>query len=165
MKQQPHVRQADAGSTSQVHLHVDPNGLSNVLNKSPNGHHVRSNAPIATHTEPGLHHHYPSRNNTHPGNKPLPRLPRALVISGLENASTSSQRALAQVLAEKQILFDTPPDGRGHQVGQTDPDADEYEGVWNLPEGFIAVYVCPIDPRERPNIHNSLVRFDLFLRR
>ncbi|KAJ7495905.1 hypothetical protein B0H11DRAFT_877413 [Mycena galericulata] len=67
--------------------------------------------------------------------------PRALVISGLENATVLSQRALTRVLAEKRVVLD-------------DEDGDE---VWNLPEGFIMVYVCPIDPHERPAIHKTLL--------
>jgi len=63
------------------------------------------------------------------------------VISGLENASMPAQRALSQVLSEKTIIL------------------DDYDGdwVWNLPKGFIVVYVCVADPRERPAIHKSLV--------
>lgn len=68
-------------------------------------------------------------------------LPRALVISGLENASLPSQRALLKVLSEKRVVL------------------DESEGnlVYNLPQGFIVVYVCAADPRERPAIHKTLV--------
>lgn len=69
-------------------------------------------------------------------------LPRAIVISGLENVSVPAQRALLKALSDKRITLE-------------DRDGD---WVWNLPEGFIVIYVCGADPRERPAIHNSLVR-------
>jgi hypothetical protein len=64
-------------------------------------------------------------------------LPKAIVFSGLEH-SAPAQRALLQVLAEKRV-------------------EDEVDGVCILPENFMAVYVCPVDPRERPKIHTALV--------
>ncbi|KIM45522.1 hypothetical protein M413DRAFT_442188 [Hebeloma cylindrosporum] len=67
-------------------------------------------------------------------------LPRALVVSGLENGSNSMQRAFSDVLSEKRVVLE----------GQED-------GVWNLPEGFITVYVCPWNARERPAIHKTLL--------
>ncbi|KAJ7187928.1 hypothetical protein C8R46DRAFT_878441 [Mycena filopes] len=71
--------------------------------------------------------------------------PRALVISGLEHATLQSQRAVTRVLAEKRVVLE-------------DEDGDEgYDEVWNLPDGFIMVYVCPVDPRERPAIHKTLL--------
>ncbi|KAJ6498982.1 hypothetical protein C8R45DRAFT_980564 [Mycena sanguinolenta] len=71
--------------------------------------------------------------------------PRALVISGLENATLPSQRALSRALAEKRVVLE-------------DEDGDEvYDEVWNLPDGFIMVYVCPLDARERPPIHKTLL--------
>jgi hypothetical protein len=71
------------------------------------------------------------------------------VISGLENATVQSQRALTRVLAEKRVVLE-------------DEDGDEgFDEVWNLPEGFIMVYVCPIDARERPAIHRTLVSYKL----
>ncbi|KAJ7693305.1 hypothetical protein B0H17DRAFT_1059662 [Mycena rosella] len=71
--------------------------------------------------------------------------PRALVICGLENATVPSQRALSRVLAEKRVILE-------------DEDGDEaFDEVWNLPDGFLMVYVCPIDARERPAIHKTLL--------
>ncbi|KAJ7647010.1 hypothetical protein FB45DRAFT_892081 [Roridomyces roridus] len=67
--------------------------------------------------------------------------PCALVISGLENATMPSQRALSTVLAERRVVLD-------------DEDGDE---VWNLPDGFIMIYVCPMDAHERPAIHKTLL--------
>ena len=102
------------------------------------------------------------------------------MLSGLEHAHILDQKALAQVLAEKRVVLEGRasqklPDlksGRlssgGRRQGSLDTkgtafddksqeDAD-YDGVWNTPEGFITVYVCPWNPRERPNIHKTLVR-------
>ena len=70
-------------------------------------------------------------------------LPSALVITGLEDAGVRSQRAFLKVLPEKRVILED----------------DEGEWVWNLPEGFIVVYVCVADPKERPAIHKSLVSF------
>jgi hypothetical protein len=121
---------------------MDITSLSNVAAKPPIGHHVRS-----THPGNSFHHHL-----HHPGNTSLPQLPHAIVISGLENTATSSQRALAQVLVEKRFFLDAPLDDLRPQ------DTRQETETWHLPDGFIAVYVCPINPRERPNIHNALVR-------
>ncbi|KAJ7072041.1 hypothetical protein C8F01DRAFT_1102300 [Mycena amicta] len=71
--------------------------------------------------------------------------PRAVVISGLENATLTSQRALTRALAERRVVLE-------------DEDGDEtYDEVWNLPDGFMIVYVCPFDGRERPPIDKTLL--------
>ena len=102
------------------------------------------------------------------------------MISGLEHAHVLDQKALAQVLSEKRVVLEGRPlqklpglksgklasvgRGRGSldnrstafdDEGQEDAD---YDGVWNIPEGFITIYVCPWNTRERPNIHKTLVR-------
>lgn len=69
-------------------------------------------------------------------------LPQALVISGLENASSTVQRSFSAVLGDKKVLLD---DKKGDG------------GEWMLPEGFICVYVCPWSARERPAIHKTLL--------
>lgn len=104
--------------------------------------------------------------------KQLTQLPQALVMSGLEHASFSVQRTLISVLAEKRVVIEGPrtnaalpnensksPEGI---AGMTSED-----GIWNLPDGFIAIYVCAWDARERPAIHKTLVSwfssiFDIF---
>jgi hypothetical protein len=48
-------------------------------------------------------------------------------------------------MTDNRITFDPAP-------------GSEAEQAWDLPHGFIVVCICPIDPRERPNIHHSLVR-------
>jgi hypothetical protein len=71
--------------------------------------------------------------------------PKALVMSGIEHASAQSQRALINMLNDRQVVL--------HKGG------DETPSVHNLPEGFILVYVCAADSRERPAIHKTLVSF------
>ncbi|KAF7315695.1 hypothetical protein MIND_00085100 [Mycena indigotica] len=71
--------------------------------------------------------------------------PRAVVISGLENATLTSQRALSRALAERRVVLE-------------DEDGDEtYDEVWNLADGFIIVYVCAFDAHERPPIDKTLL--------
>ncbi|KAF9022040.1 hypothetical protein BDZ89DRAFT_1070966 [Hymenopellis radicata] len=78
-------------------------------------------------------------------------LPNAIVVSGLEHASLPSQRALTRVLLDKRLIFDSHERGRSASAG------DDLDGVWNLPDNFFMVYVCPHDPRERPAIHKTLL--------
>lgn len=72
-------------------------------------------------------------------------LPKALVVSGLEHTEISAQRALTQVLTERRLVLENEQE---HDNGE----------VWNLPEDFIFVYVCPSDASDRPPILPGLVR-------
>ncbi|KAI0268733.1 hypothetical protein BC834DRAFT_866979 [Gloeopeniophorella convolvens] len=72
------------------------------------------------------------------------RIPTALVLSGLEHSSVPCHRALLRTLLENRVSLDGVSDGAR-------------PSVWLLPEDFILVYVCPFDPRERPDIHKSLL--------
>lgn len=86
----------------------------------------------------------------------LPTLPRALVVSGLEYASVGVQREFNRVLVDGSVVIEG-----SKCCGHHKPDEgsqDDLDGVWNLPDGFIVVYVCPWDSRERPKIHKTLVR-------
>jgi len=94
-----------------------------------------------------------SRLQTHPElnfdpNEPG-TLPQALVFSGLEEAPEVVQRCLAGVLGDGKILLDL----REHS-------GEDKE--WTMPDGFIAVYVCPWNATDRPGIHKTLVRCLLF---
>ncbi len=60
-----------------------------------------------------------------------------------------------RVLTERRVVFDGYDDDGAGSSGR-DPDMED--GVWNLPEGFMMVYVCKLDPHERPAILNGLVR-------
>lgn len=70
-------------------------------------------------------------------------LPMAVVVTGLEHSSVPCHRALLRTLLENRVTFDEDPGAAKH-------------ASWDLPEGFVLVYVCPFDPRERPSIHKSL---------
>ena len=93
------------------------------------------------------------------------------MVSGLEHAGFAAQRALIQVLADNRVVLEGGPDldhGRFAQRREftrnkgkmkEEDHSDIETGTWNLPDGFIVVYVCPLDPRERPAIHKTLVSF------
>ncbi|KDR67575.1 hypothetical protein GALMADRAFT_79688 [Galerina marginata CBS 339.88] len=87
------------------------------------------------------------------------QLPQGLVISGLESGSDSTQRALTNVLAEKRVVLEGQKDNlaEGSRSIRHLSGNDQEDGVWNLPEGFIVIYVCPWNARERPAIHKSLL--------
>ena len=72
-------------------------------------------------------------------------LPKALVISGLEHAGTPSQRALLQTLYDRRLDLDAYEAEDG--VGRS----------WALPEDFVVVYVCAMDPLGRPPVLATLV--------
>jgi hypothetical protein len=80
------------------------------------------------------------------------QLPHALVISGLEYTTDFTQRTFANVLVERQVVLEN------RVAGEPKTETDDQHGAWNLPDGFITVYVCPLNARERPPIHKSLVR-------
>ncbi|THH12468.1 hypothetical protein EW146_g7666 [Bondarzewia mesenterica] len=72
-------------------------------------------------------------------------IPKAIVVSGLEHISVPCQRSLLHTLLERRVILD---DGNAANGSVTS---------WDLPDDFFIVYVCPWDPRERPNIHKSLL--------
>ncbi|KAF8149483.1 hypothetical protein B0H34DRAFT_188768 [Crassisporium funariophilum] len=147
------------GSTTTVHSAANASGSS-----------ISKPRPIYPHETPGLQH-------SHTDPLPLPakrkrvtsqpkiqlQLPVALVISGLENATDSTQRSLAKVLAERKVVLEGKKDGihrmaeETKQFGDGTSSNDDEDGVWKLPAGFITVYVCPINSRERPAIHKTLL--------
>ncbi|KAF9268829.1 hypothetical protein L218DRAFT_984162 [Marasmius fiardii PR-910] len=97
---------------------------------------------------------------------PNRQVPKALVVSGLENASYLSQRALTTVLTEKRIVFDGTLSDEGNGTGPwhsrsfreaKDIQEHDIDGVWPLPDDFFLIYVCPLDEWERPDIHRSLL--------
>lgn len=95
-------------------------------------------------------------------NKLLLEVPGALVISGLENACLSTQRSLVRVLAERRIVLEGPTREPNHKEEDEDEydrkhHADDYDGTWNLPDGFILIFVCPLNEKDRPAIHKSLL--------
>ncbi|KAG5636322.1 hypothetical protein H0H81_008406 [Sphagnurus paluster] len=101
--------------------------------------------------------------------------PQALVLSGLEHASAAEQTSLARVLIQGQVVLEavkqeswntpqplqTSSRAHDHDLQQKNDvlvfNHSPHGGTWNLPTGFILVYVCPWNPRERPQIHKTLV--------
>ena len=100
---------------------------------------------------------------TNESNGTLSALPKAVVVSGLEHTTTPSQRALMRVLTERRVVLSGYDDDDDAMSSGRDPDSED--GVWNLPEGFIMVYVCKLDPHERPAILNGLVRTSVLYHR
>ncbi|KAG6861934.1 hypothetical protein C0995_009884 [Termitomyces sp. Mi166 len=117
---------------------------------------------------------------THANTDPLPLLhkeepefPHALVLDGLERASVAEQTALAQVLTSRQVVFEpvhnaanlfgASPRRKGdhhHKGNNTISEDVEYQGTWKLPDDFILISVCPLNLREGPKIHRSML--DMF---
>lgn len=75
-----------------------------------------------------------------------PRLPNALVVSGLEHAGTAVQHTLSEILRTRSVVVD---DDAGSPAGGG--------RIESLPDPFIVVYVCPQDKFERPPISKGLV--------
>lgn len=72
------------------------------------------------------------------------QLAHAVVITGLESASAAVQETLWDVLRTRTVVLEQEGGAAGN--------------VWNLPDGFILVYVCPLgDGSSRPAIQNALV--------
>jgi len=106
---------------------------------------------LSLHTEPSvpnigsggnvaIHHRRPSHVNSD-----MLKIPSAIVVSGLEHASLPAQRAVLRTLAEKKLVVSD-----NHSEIESELQLD-------LPDDFIMVYVCRLDPHERPPIYNSLV--------
>lgn len=109
--------------------------------------------------EPSLPHSY---SDPLPSRRKIPlyskQLPRALVISGLEYATDLTQRTFANVLSEKQVILDSKHSSKVAVESNRQTETDDDDGAWTLPDGFITVYVCPLNARDRPCIHKTLVR-------
>ncbi|EED79246.1 predicted protein [Postia placenta Mad-698-R] len=81
--------------------------------------------------------------------QPLPVLPKAVVVSGLEHASLPAQRALCLALAERRLIFE-------EEMASANSCLNE-EGTWNLPDDFIMIYVCKADGHDRPALLGALL--------
>ncbi|KAG8970353.1 hypothetical protein FRC03_009626 [Tulasnella sp. 419] len=90
---------------------------------------------------------------------PTPRLPHALVMSHLEKGKRSVQDALNEILRLKRIVLDEEEEEFGEQVPEISRRHSHTRGsIWNLPTGFMVVYVCPLgDGRERPPVQKTLL--------
>jgi hypothetical protein len=129
-------------------------------------------APASTFSSPDLHSEparpEPARAHTLPSLRagsdlpppppppPLP-LPGALVLTGLERIGAPAQRCLAQTLADRR--FTVALGGGADQDKDRHEDGDHavHEHEYELPPGFIVVYVCADDAHERPDVHWALV--------
>ena len=101
--------------------------------------------PAGVHSESSVPNLTSSGNTIHQRRTPHVKIPSAIVVSGLEHTSLSAQRAVLRTLAEKKLVLD----------GDL-PDIEPGLSL-DLPIGFIMIYVCRSDPRERPPIYSSLV--------
>ncbi|PFH49026.1 hypothetical protein AMATHDRAFT_64021 [Amanita thiersii Skay4041] len=161
------------------HSHTRPDGYRHSNSHSSHAHthaqgHVRSASvprpnfrPLSstsTHEQPHTHVHHPPHPPPPP---PIMSIPNALVITGLENASIPSQRALVRVLADRRLVL--PKHGTGWEEydghvpdRRYDVDEEDEDDVINLPDEFVIVYITSWTPTERPNIHKSLLdRFSM----
>ncbi|KAG2154363.1 uncharacterized protein EDB93DRAFT_1131783 [Suillus bovinus] len=86
------------------------------------------------------HHRHTSHVNSD-----MLKIPHAIVVSGLEHASLPAQRAVLRTLAEKKLVVSD-----NHSEIESELQLD-------LPDDFIMVYVCCLDPYERPPIYSSLL--------
>ncbi|KAG2756248.1 hypothetical protein P692DRAFT_20792787 [Suillus brevipes Sb2] len=78
-------------------------------------------------------------------NSDVLKIPSAIVVSGLEHASLPAQRAVLRTLVERKLTV-------------SDNHSEIEPGLQlDLPDDFIMVYVCRLDPYERPPIYNSLL--------
>ncbi|KAI0075785.1 hypothetical protein K474DRAFT_1663891 [Panus rudis PR-1116 ss-1] len=84
-------------------------------------------------------------------------LAKALVLSGLENIRLPSQRALMQVLSDHRLVLEGERAFDPHTLPPMHVGTEPSGEVWNLPDDFICVYVCPLDPSERPPILDGLL--------
>lgn len=79
------------------------------------------------------------------------------MISGLEHASFSVQRAFIDVLMEKKVVIEGQATAMQNDMNKPPGDSTSGQGTWDLPEGFLVIYVCAWDAKERPAIHKTLV--------
>ncbi|KAF9073617.1 hypothetical protein BDP27DRAFT_1417088 [Rhodocollybia butyracea] len=121
------------------------------------------NSSLSAMPHPSFPHSYSDPTPLRPvKDPPQMQLPGALVISGLENASIASQRTLVDVLTERRVVLEDDIEIRGKNYrhstkSATDTDTTNMSSVWPLPQGFLLVYVCSLDERERPPIHKPLL--------
>ncbi|KIO25348.1 hypothetical protein M407DRAFT_210729 [Tulasnella calospora MUT 4182] len=116
----------------------------------------KKSTPVASNG--GRHFHEPQDYRPQGVHVQPPRLPHALVLSRLEKAKPSVQDSLADVLRSGRVS----PDDYALTDGLWDEDEEDEEavsgGTWNLPAGFIVVYVCPVgDGTESAPIARSLL--------
>ncbi|KAF9568194.1 hypothetical protein CPC08DRAFT_757693 [Agrocybe pediades] len=139
-----HHRQQSSRSSRHKSRSI-PNNLAGVAQA-----HGTPESPILR-PQPRYAHAYtdplPLPSKTH--RKTTLQLPQALVISGLEDASDTVQRTFSKVLADKKIDVEALKGASGLHSDDSNTS--------HLPEGFLAIYVCPWHATQRPSIHKSLL--------
>ncbi|KAH7108018.1 hypothetical protein BKA62DRAFT_764092 [Auriculariales sp. MPI-PUGE-AT-0066] len=90
---------------------------------------------------------------------PAPRLPNAIVVTGLENAGSIVHHTLSEILRTRTVVLEDDPAAQpGSPTTRSKSPLPGASGsTWILPEPFIVIYVCPFDDRERPQISKGLL--------
>ncbi|KAG8935432.1 hypothetical protein FRC01_000039 [Tulasnella sp. 417] len=150
------IRPLRPSSTHGLHIETNPPTPATVAANLPPSIAHDEETPVASNGRRHFHEpqdYRPQGVHVHP-----PRLPHALVLSRLEKAKPSVQDSLADVLRSGRVS----PDDYAITDGFWDEEEDEEEAVsggsWNLPAGFIVVYVCPVgDGTESAPLARSLL--------
>ncbi|OJT15423.1 hypothetical protein TRAPUB_8011 [Trametes pubescens] len=141
-------------------LRTDPLPLSSLFTlPGSEGHETPTSTTTTTTTTDSLkpQKSAPGSERASDSGQPVSAMPRAVVVSGLEHTALPAQRALMRVLTERRLIMKGY--GGDHEGDSTERevDADVEDGTWNLPDGFVMVYVCKWDPHERPPIQRGLL--------
>ncbi|PVG02573.1 hypothetical protein CPB86DRAFT_772754 [Serendipita vermifera] len=92
------------------------------------------------------HHQSHSLSHGHFFPNTYSQLPHAVIISGLETTSSAVQDTLLDVIRTRAVVLESED---GTEDGGT---------IWNLPDGFILICVCPLgDGSSRPGLQSSLL--------
>jgi hypothetical protein len=103
---------------------------------------------IASHPHHHHHSHHQSHSLSHGHFFPntFSQLPHAVIISGLEMTSSAVQDTLLDVIRTRAVVL------------ESSEGTDDAGTIWNLPDGFILICVCPLgDGSSRPGLQTSLV--------
>ncbi|KAI0745865.1 hypothetical protein C8Q76DRAFT_604833, partial [Earliella scabrosa] len=148
---------ASRGRPAAHRFRTDPLPLSSLF--TPPGEADDERRPLA-HTSPTspdslrAQKSVQSSERTNESGGPPSVIPKAVVVSGLEHTAAPCQRALMRALSERRVVFEGYADDDTDFSGQSQEVED---GIWNLPDGFLMVYVCKQDPYERPTILRGLL--------
>lgn len=141
-------------------LRTDPLPLSSLFTlPGSDGHDTPASTPATTTTTDSLRPQKsaPGSERASDSGQPASAMPRAVVVSGLEHTSLPAQRALMRVLTERRLIMNGYGGDQEGDSTEREVDVDVEDGTWNLPDGFVMVYVCKWDPHERPPIQRGLV--------
>lgn len=142
-------------------LRTDPLPLSSLFTlPGSEGHDTPASTPATTTTTTDSlrpQKSAPGSERARDSGQPASAMPRAVVVSGLEHTALPAQRALMRVLTERRLIMNGYGGDQEGDSTERDMDVDAEDGTWNLPDGFVMVYVCKWDPHERPPIQRGLV--------